>query len=306
MAKENEPAHKFNYFIEHPETGYKEEVQGKDEYHIWHRQGTTQSPEKWEMERNGKLKGPKIFVPNPSFEMNMGKPWHIVGDGVEVVKDESLSRKGKNSLLFTITKPEQRPQVWSVHLTEVEPLMVYYLTFHYRIVQMEGVGPKHQCFILMQLDDLGVEFPFFVDPHVDPRIVVPNRYKKVTVPIGPSVGITPLVISVVCEKGIGLGKSVKVSIDDIRLEKGEGWSDDWDFNTPRKKYRYFEQNLQEPDHFRKDTLKPEYEKTKVDSIRCTGTKGNFCRVKGVRPEEDLIHDNYDLNDAMSGRHVADM
>lgn len=98
MPSENEPVHKFNYFIEHPETGYKEEVQGKDKYHIWHRQGTTQSPEKWEMERNGKLKGPKIFVPNPSFEINMGKPWHIVGDGVEVVKDESLSRKGKNSL----------------------------------------------------------------------------------------------------------------------------------------------------------------------------------------------------------------
>lgn len=56
------------------------------------------SPEKLAMERNGTLKGPKVFLPNPGFELNMGKPWKLVGRGVEVVDDISLSRKGRNSL----------------------------------------------------------------------------------------------------------------------------------------------------------------------------------------------------------------
>ncbi|KAJ4112480.1 hypothetical protein NW768_011645 [Fusarium equiseti] len=289
----------YNYYIE---TGQKDVAKRMKKFQTWHRLDGTPSPEKLAMERNGTLKGPKIFVPNPSFEMNMGKPWNIVGEGVEVVEDESLSRKGKNSLLFTITNTDIRPEVWSVHLKEVEALKVYYLTFHYRIVEMEGVGPKDQCYIVMSLGDLGVGFPFFVDPHVDPRIVVPNRYKKATVPMCPAMGITPLVISVRCQRGIGLGKAVKVSIDDIRLEKGEGTSSDWDFNTPRADYRYFEQDRWAPDHFREDTLKPEYAKTKIDSVEC---KDSFCMVKGVRPEED-IKGYYDLHDAVSGRPVGDM
>ncbi|KAH7174676.1 uncharacterized protein B0J16DRAFT_388500 [Fusarium flagelliforme] len=294
-----EPVDEYNYFIE---TDQKHIAKGMNKFQTWHRESGTPSPEKLEMERNGTLKGPKVLVPNPSFEMNMGKPWNIVGEGVEVVEDESLSRKGKNSLLFTLTNPDQRPEVWSVHLKEIETLKIYYLTFHYRIVEMEGVGPRDQCYIVMQLDDLGVGFPFFVDPHADPRIVVPNCYKKVTVPMCPSKGITPLVISVACQRGIGLGKAVKVSIDDIRIEKGEGTSADWNFNTPRANYRYFERDLQAPDHFREDTLKPEYAKTQIDSVKC---EGDFCLVKGVRPEED-IKGSYDLNDAISGRHVADM
>jgi hypothetical protein len=56
------------------------------------------SLEKLEMERNGTLRGPKVFIPNPGFEINMGKPWKVVGRGVEVVDDASLSRRGRNSL----------------------------------------------------------------------------------------------------------------------------------------------------------------------------------------------------------------
>lgn len=90
-----EPADESNYFIE---TDQKHIAKGMKKFETWHRLDGTPSPEKLEMEKNGTLKGPKIFVPNPSFEMNMGKPWNIAGEGVEVVEDESLSRKGKNSL----------------------------------------------------------------------------------------------------------------------------------------------------------------------------------------------------------------
>lgn len=50
------------------------------------------------MERNGTLRGPKVYIPNPGFELNMGKPWKLVGNGVEVAKNYSLSRRGRNSL----------------------------------------------------------------------------------------------------------------------------------------------------------------------------------------------------------------
>ncbi|CAG7562383.1 unnamed protein product [Fusarium equiseti] len=171
-----EPVDEYNYFIE---TDQKHIAQGMKKFQTWHRLDGTPSPEKLEIERKGTLKGPKIFVPIQSFEMNMGKPWNIVGEGVEVVEDESLSRKGKNSL-------------------QGAELLV---------------------------------------------------------------------------KGIS------------------------DLARP-----CFERDLQVPDHFREDTLKPEYAKTQIDSVKC---EGYFCLVKGVRPEED-VNGSYDLNDAVSGRHVAEM
>ncbi|UZP38980.1 hypothetical protein NXS19_006796 [Fusarium pseudograminearum] len=94
------------------------------------------------MERNGTLRGPKVYIPNPGFELNMGKPWKLVGNGVEVAKNVSLSRRGRNSLLFTISDPVQRPEVYSVNLKNLKDHRVYYLTFNYRFVEMKGVTKK--------------------------------------------------------------------------------------------------------------------------------------------------------------------
>ncbi|QPC59655.1 hypothetical protein HYE67_001886 [Fusarium culmorum] len=193
------------------------------------------------MERNGTLRGPKVYIPNPSFELNMGKPWKLVGNGVEVAKNHSLSRRGRNSLLFTISDPAQRPEVYSVHLKNLKEHRVYYLTFNYRFVEMKGVTKKKPCFIAITLGDMIVTYPIFAKAGEHPHILrhEPMRYQSVTVPMYTKVRVSPLVIAVFCSSRLRTGDIARVSIDDIRLEKGEGELSSWAFDLPREKYQYW-------------------------------------------------------------------
>ncbi|CEI62158.1 hypothetical protein FVEN_g10339 [Fusarium venenatum] len=53
------------------------------------------------------------------------------------------------------------------------------------------------------------------------------------------VSVSPLVVLVFCGTDFGNGALAKVSIDDIRLEKGEGGVPDWAFDLPRLEYKYY-------------------------------------------------------------------
>ncbi|EKJ74346.1 hypothetical protein FPSE_05492 [Fusarium pseudograminearum CS3096] len=193
------------------------------------------------MERNGTLRGPKVYIPNPGFELNMGKPWKLVGNGVEVAKNVSLSRRGRNSLLFTISDPVQRPEVYSVNLKNLKDHRVYYLTFNYRFVEMKGVTKKTPCFIAITLGDMIVTYPIFAKAGQHPHILRHEhmRYQSITVPMYSKVSISPLVIAVFCSTRLRTGDIARVSIDDIRLEKGEGELSSWEFDLPREKYQYW-------------------------------------------------------------------
>ncbi|GKU06742.1 hypothetical protein FLAG1_10661 [Fusarium langsethiae] len=206
---------------------------------VWEPFDGPMSPGKLEMEWNGTLRGPKVFIPNPSFELNMGKPWKLVGDGVEVVNNISLSRRGNNSLLFTISDPEQLPSVYSVHLKSLRGHQVYYLKFNYRLVKLKGITKKRPCFIIIGLGDMVVTYSIFVKPG-DRQMMYHGhlRYQSVTVPMYSRVSVSPLVISMFCGENLHTGDYATVSIDDIRLEKGEGVFSDWAFDLPRPQYRY--------------------------------------------------------------------
>ncbi|OBS24912.1 hypothetical protein FPOA_05448 [Fusarium poae] len=209
--------------------------------HEWKPAWGSPSLEKLEMEQNGTLKGPKVYIPNPGFELNMGKPWKIVGKGVEVVRNVSLSRKGKNSLLFTLKDGIEPPEVYSVHLKSLKAHQVYYVTFHYRVVDLKYVPENDPCFIGITLGDMVMIYPIFAKraQSAHQLLYEQRRYKRVTVPMYSWVGVSPLSITVFCGLDFGNGALAKVSIDDIRLEKGEGRVSDWAFDLPRPEYRYY-------------------------------------------------------------------
>ncbi|RGP81023.1 hypothetical protein FLONG3_812 [Fusarium longipes] len=192
------------------------------------------------MERNGTLRGPKIFVPNPSFELNEGRPWKLHGTGVEVVDDPALSRKGRHSLLFTIEDTLQRPQVYTIPLHGIQKYQIYYVTFHYRIIELDEVSQLDKCYITLALGNMIAGYHLYVKTNEDPRFLRRDqrRYVKVTIPMYTLVGLERLNILAFCNNGIGQGDAVRVSIDDIRIEEGEGQYWEWAFDQPREKYEY--------------------------------------------------------------------
>lgn len=157
--------------------------------------------------------------------------------------------------LFTIKSTRQRPEVYSVPLTHLTGHQVYYLTFHYRIIDLNEATEKSQCFITMTLGDMKVGYPIFVKSNEIHEMRRDHlRYKKVTVPIYTMDGIAPLVVSVFCERNIGYGNAMKVSIDDLRLERGEGLYSDWAFDQNRPDYKYGRRDSFRPKLYELDTL----------------------------------------------------
>ncbi|KAI6749572.1 hypothetical protein HG530_014986 [Fusarium avenaceum] len=161
---------------------------------------------------------PKNLLPNAGFEENeRGAPYEIFREGVKISSDPALARTGNRSALFELKSRQDRPTLRLDHLTELKASTPYMLRGYFRVVQGDSITEDDYCQIFGLLHNAGATHHIMIGASVEH-----NDYREFSLPLYNFPGGERFELMVGCERGLGKGSSVAISIDDISLKEGTG------------------------------------------------------------------------------------
>lgn len=121
------------------------------------------------------------------------------------------------SSLFELKSRQDRPTLRLDHLTELKASTPYMLRGYFRVVQGDSITEDDYCQIFGLLHNAGATHHIMIGASVEH-----NDYREFSLPLYNFPGGERFELMVGCERGLGKGSSVAISIDDISLKEGTG------------------------------------------------------------------------------------
>ncbi|KAM0421393.1 hypothetical protein ACHAPT_010747 [Fusarium lateritium] len=148
------------------------------------------------------------LVRNPSFGGTGSKPWGFYHVGASTLKGKAFAKSGGASIVFDITKIDQRPQLYQ-SLRGVVPGKNYVLTYHYKVLN-GAPRAEDNCILKVQV---GEE----VNENNISGILIQKQYRALKMPFTAAFLEPTLQFSVRCETSTERG--VQLAIDDVTVHE---------------------------------------------------------------------------------------